>query len=212
MKIDSTTEIFLWTSIEANTIIIAACVPAVAPLIDHLFGRHILGSTGRSAPSYSKDGSLTAPTINLVRSKKSSQHRNYPDGIGSQGEELWAITKHTRKYDDEDHLATPMHSNDLSNVSTGISRWHRERNGEDDHDHDQDHDRIAGEMGFDCESVGSNSLNHTKAEWMGSSDVGRDRGLFFPSTLPAARRKSADPTRSALQMPPSIWKRLSLSR
>ncbi|QKX64296.1 uncharacterized protein TRUGW13939_11470 [Talaromyces rugulosus] len=54
----SSAEIFLWTSIEANTIIQGACVPTIAPLVESVLGRRILYShyAGRSS-SYLGAGS-----------------------------------------------------------------------------------------------------------------------------------------------------------
>ncbi|KAH8704232.1 hypothetical protein BGW36DRAFT_99434 [Talaromyces proteolyticus] len=40
----ATSEVFLWTSIEANTIIQAACIPTIAPLLESLLGRKVFSS------------------------------------------------------------------------------------------------------------------------------------------------------------------------
>jgi hypothetical protein len=45
------------TSIEANTIIIAACVPTITPLLESLFGKRILSSRTRHTSGYMQ-GSL----------------------------------------------------------------------------------------------------------------------------------------------------------
>lgn len=42
----NTSDITVWTSIEGNSIIIAACIPTLQPLFERLFGRGIFGSTG----------------------------------------------------------------------------------------------------------------------------------------------------------------------
>ncbi|OKL59036.1 hypothetical protein UA08_05876 [Talaromyces atroroseus] len=43
--------VFLWTSIEGNTIIIAACIPTIAPLLESIFGRRVFYNAS-SEPSY----------------------------------------------------------------------------------------------------------------------------------------------------------------
>ncbi|GAM33341.1 hypothetical protein TCE0_004f00172 [Talaromyces pinophilus] len=45
--------VFLWTSIEGNTIIIAACIPTIAPLLESIFGNKVF--RGRSAEQSSYD-------------------------------------------------------------------------------------------------------------------------------------------------------------
>jgi hypothetical protein len=214
LKIDSTSEIFLWTSIEANTIIIAACIPTIAPLVDQLFGRRMLGSTGRSARSSGKESSSAVAAINFGKNKTGPhQHRLYPGYGGSQGDELWTITTQTRNGDgDEDYSAFHMHAKDCSIVSTGIPHSHEESN---DEDHEE---RTGGRTGgrgmeFDTESVALKPLNNTQTNSMDPSDIERERRSSSLSPLPSARRRSADPTRtSTIPASSSIWKRLSLTK
>ncbi|EEA23150.1 hypothetical protein TMatcc_002011 [Talaromyces marneffei ATCC 18224] len=50
-------DVFLWTSIEGNTIIIAACIPTVAPLLETIFGNNIFrGRSAERSSDYRKKG------------------------------------------------------------------------------------------------------------------------------------------------------------
>jgi len=49
----NTSDLVIWTVVEAGTIIIACCIPVLQPLVDLIFGRRTLGSSG----SYRKYGS-----------------------------------------------------------------------------------------------------------------------------------------------------------
>jgi hypothetical protein len=42
----------VWTSIEGNSIIIAACIPTLQPLFDLVLGRRLFGSTGEGKHGY----------------------------------------------------------------------------------------------------------------------------------------------------------------
>lgn len=69
---DDTADITIWTSIEGNAIIIAACIPTLQPLLDRFFGGGIFGSTrnGQQRGAYrSHKGSRVELT--LVESKNS---------------------------------------------------------------------------------------------------------------------------------------------
>lgn len=52
MYIDTSFSVFLWTSIEGNTIIIAACIPTVAPLLECIFGNNVLRGPSAEQSSY----------------------------------------------------------------------------------------------------------------------------------------------------------------
>lgn len=55
--IDTSFSVFLWTSVEGNTIIIAACIPTVAPLLEGIFGNNVLrGPSAEQSSYYRKKG------------------------------------------------------------------------------------------------------------------------------------------------------------
>ncbi|KAL1964903.1 hypothetical protein VTN77DRAFT_6256 [Rasamsonia byssochlamydoides] len=70
-----TADLVIWTSIEGNTIIIAACIPTLAPLIELALGKRALGSG--SDPDYynhygygkRKSGHVRTPNIELSSSR-----------------------------------------------------------------------------------------------------------------------------------------------
>ncbi|OJJ50176.1 hypothetical protein ASPZODRAFT_13265 [Penicilliopsis zonata CBS 506.65] len=74
-------DVFIWTDIESNTIIIAACIPTLAPLIELLLGKRALGSTDPYTPvsnersnrngSNKKDGSKVELSSRLKNRKDS---------------------------------------------------------------------------------------------------------------------------------------------
>ncbi|KAF2875905.1 hypothetical protein BDV95DRAFT_591327 [Massariosphaeria phaeospora] len=75
-----TSDITIWTSIEGNSIIIAACIPTLQPLFDLLLGRRVLGSTGEQYyKGYgSRSGMKTPNHIELSsnsENKSASRHR-----------------------------------------------------------------------------------------------------------------------------------------
>ncbi|KZM22003.1 hypothetical protein ST47_g6849 [Ascochyta rabiei] len=49
-----TADITVWTSIEGNCIIVAACIPTLQPLLDRAFGRKTFGSNGDGYKSHGK--------------------------------------------------------------------------------------------------------------------------------------------------------------
>lgn len=55
--IDTSFSVFLWTSIEGNTIIIAACIPTIAPLLESIFGSNVFrGRSAEQSSYYRKKG------------------------------------------------------------------------------------------------------------------------------------------------------------
>lgn len=77
---DDTSDITIWTSIEGNSIIIAACIPTLQPLFEVIFGRRVFGSTGdrQYYKGYGSASGAKTPNIELsanMGSKSTSKHR-----------------------------------------------------------------------------------------------------------------------------------------
>ncbi|KAL1967283.1 hypothetical protein VTN77DRAFT_3329 [Rasamsonia byssochlamydoides] len=70
-----TVDVFLWTNIEANTIIIAACVPTITPLIESIFGKRILSSRSGHQSGYMH--SKNASQLQTVASMASRIHQGH---------------------------------------------------------------------------------------------------------------------------------------
>lgn len=72
----NTSDITIWTSIEGNSIIIAACIPTLQPLFDLVFGRRVFGSTGDKGYGSYKYGSRSG--------MKTPQHVELSSNMGSK--------------------------------------------------------------------------------------------------------------------------------
>ena len=53
----------LWTNIEANFVLIGACIPTLFPLMRKLFGASVLGGSSCGAPTPGKSGSNGVQTF-----------------------------------------------------------------------------------------------------------------------------------------------------
>ncbi|KAH6884398.1 hypothetical protein B0T10DRAFT_564436 [Thelonectria olida] len=70
-----TSDLTIWTVLEASTIIIASCIPTLQPFVEFLFGRRALGSSGRSG--YKNYSSRTgAPHRSDIELEHSQQSRS----------------------------------------------------------------------------------------------------------------------------------------
>lgn len=82
-RIDDTADITIWTSIEGNAIIIAACIPTLQPLVDRIFGRGIFGSTRgeRGRSGYESQGQHATKLVTIGSKTFRSSRRNKKTGI-----------------------------------------------------------------------------------------------------------------------------------
>jgi len=76
---DDAADITVWTSIEGNSITIAACIPTLQPLFDLILGRRLFGSTGdrqrqKGYKSHSS-GKVELGTIGSKGFRTTRQHR-----------------------------------------------------------------------------------------------------------------------------------------
>ncbi|EUC46837.1 hypothetical protein COCMIDRAFT_35570 [Bipolaris oryzae ATCC 44560] len=78
-----TADITIWTSIEGNAIIIAACIPTLQPLIDRIFGRGVFGSTRgeRGRSDYESHGQNATKLITIGSKTFRSSRRHKKTGI-----------------------------------------------------------------------------------------------------------------------------------
>jgi hypothetical protein len=118
----------LWTSIEANTIIIAACVPTLAPLLDHIFGRRALGSNSRYGPSSGKHSS--SGSVSHARNRSAS--RRFTLDPGSQEEALWTITGKARNDSEGSGSSISNHLNGEAAIVVGEPVDPPQDDGDDD--------------------------------------------------------------------------------
>lgn len=73
---DTSFSVFLWTSIEGNTIIIAACIPTITPLLESIFGNNVFrGRSAEQSSYYRKKG----------RRNLFAQHQQHHGGNDSKG-------------------------------------------------------------------------------------------------------------------------------
>lgn len=81
--IDDTADITIWTSIEGNAIIIAACIPTLQPLIDRIFGHGLFGSTRgeRGRSGYASHGQHATKLVTIGSKTFRSSRRHKKTGI-----------------------------------------------------------------------------------------------------------------------------------
>lgn len=80
---DDTADITIWTSIEGNAIIIAACIPTLQPLFDLILGRGVFGSTGdhRAGSGYGDRGCSRVKLATIGSKTRGTGRRNRRLGV-----------------------------------------------------------------------------------------------------------------------------------
>jgi hypothetical protein len=86
--------VYLWTNIEANFVVIGACIPLMLPLAKKIFGSSAFGgSSGPSRPSGNKDskGTPLATFGSTQKSKKSKKGTNGFDTMNEDSDSKYII-------------------------------------------------------------------------------------------------------------------------
>jgi hypothetical protein len=122
---DDTSDITIWTSIEGNSIIIAACLPTLQPLFDRILGRGLFGSTAERQKNEGYQGYRSNDGVKVelatigskgLRTPKPRRKNGVSDttiGGGSQESIL-----------DRDTRTLVGHSNSMLEEGNGIRRTH----------------------------------------------------------------------------------------
>ena len=93
----STNTFFLLASIEANCVIIGACIPLLLPLMNKFFGSSVFGSTGR--PTGAPSG-MSGPSAR--KSNKGTGLSTFGSGANSTSKSKKKLSSHFDNMDDSE--------------------------------------------------------------------------------------------------------------